>query len=143
MLVRKKSGKLRMCCDFRLLNQKSVKDAYPLPRIEDSLDSLHGAKYFSCLDLKSAYNQVEIDERDKHKSAFITPFGLFEYNFMPYGLCNSPATFQRLMQIIFREEQNQFLLVFLDDVLIYSDNPESHFRQLEIVLQRLEQHALK
>lgn len=143
VLVRKKSGKTRMCCDYRLLNQKSHKDAYPLPRIEDSLDSLHGAKYFSCLDLKSAYNQVEIEEQDRHKSAFVTPFGLFEYNFMPYGLCNSPATFQRLMQIIFREEQNQFLLVFLDDVLVYSDTLEAHLKQLEVVLQRLAQHGLK
>ena len=143
VLVKKKSGKLRKCCDFRLLNKKCPRDAYPLPRIADSLDSLHGARYFSSLDLKSAYNQVEIEECDKHKSAFVTPFGLFEYNFMPYGLCNSPATFQRLMQIVFREEQNQFLLVFLDDVLVYSSNIESHLKQLEIVFQRLEQHGLK
>lgn len=104
MLVRKKDGRLRMCCDYCQLNKKTVRYAYPLPRIEDSLGKLHGAQYFSCVDLKSAYNQVDIDERNRYKSAFSTPFGLFEYKFMPFWLCNSPATFQRLMQTIFRDQ---------------------------------------
>lgn len=143
VLVRKKTGDLRMCCDHRLLNNRTVKDSYPLPRIEDSLDKLHGARYFSSLDLKSAYNQVDIDERDRHKSAFTTPFGLFEFNRMSFGLCGSPATFQRLMQSIFRDELYLCMLVFLDDLLIYSETVESHLAQLETVFQKLQQHGLK
>jgi transposase InsO family protein len=143
VLVRKKDGRLRMCCDYRLLNKKTLKDAFPLPRIEDSLDKLHGSKFFSCLDLKSAYNQVEIDECDRHKSAFTTPFGLYQYNFMAFGLCNSPASFQRLMQTIFREELYVYLLVFLDDLLIYSQTVDDHIQQLEVIFQRLSQHGLK
>ena len=98
MLVRKKSGELRMCVDYRGLNARTVKDAYPLPRIDDLLDALGGAAIFSTMDLQSAYYQVEIAEEDKAKTAFTTPIGLFEFNRMAFGLCNAPATYQRLMQ---------------------------------------------
>ena len=100
VLVRKKSGAIRLCVDYHRLNAKTRKDAFPLPRIEESLD----AQYFSAIDLASAYNQVEVHPDDRHKTAFTTPMGLFEYNRMPFGLCNVPALFQKLMQTIFREE---------------------------------------
>ena len=107
-----------MCVDYRRLNTKTRKDAFPLPRVEEIFDNLAGAKYFSTVDLKSAYNQVEIDESDQYKTAFTTPMGLYEYTKMPYGLCNSTATFQRLMHIVFREEMNEKVLIFLDDIII-------------------------
>lgn len=143
VIVKKKNGKIRKCCDYRSLNRKTRKNSFPLPRIADSLDRLHGSKFFSCLDLKSAYNQVEVDEQDQHKTAFTTPFGLYEYKRMPFGLCNSPATFQNLMQTVFRKEIFAFLLVFLDDILVYSNTVDSHIEQLGIVFQRLSEHGLK
>ena len=94
VLVRKKNGALRMCVDYRQLNAKVKRDAYPLPRIDESLDILGGTKYFSTIDLASAYNQVEVAPADRHKSAFTTPFGLFKYNRMPVGLGGAPVTFQ-------------------------------------------------
>ena len=114
-----------MCVDYRRLNTKTRKDA--LPRVDEIFDHLAGAKYFSMVNLKSAYNQVEIDESDQHKTALMMPMGLYEYTKMPYGLCNSPATFQRLMHIVFREEMNEKVLIFLDDIIIYSSTIEEHF----------------
>lgn len=126
VLVRKKSGALCLCVDYRRLNTKTRKDAYPLPRIDESLDALGRARYFSAIDLASAYNQVEVHPDDRHKTAFTTPMGLYEYNRMPFGLCNAPSTFQRLMQTIFREELLQILLVYLDDIIVYSDTITDH-----------------
>ena len=103
VLVRKKTGALRTCCDFRALNAKTVKDSYPLPRIDESMDALAGARYFSTLDLQSAYMQVPMHPDDAHKTAFTTPFGLYEHRRMAFGLCNAPDTFQRLMQTAFRD----------------------------------------
>ena len=143
VLARKKSGKLRLCVDYRLLNLKTVKDAYPLPRVEESLDSLAGATYFSVIDLQSAYNQVEVAEEDVHKTAFASPLGLLEYTRMPFGLCNSPATFQRLMQVIFQEELHQKVLVYLDDVIVYSTSLEEHLERLDLVFGQLKKHGLK
>lgn len=143
VICRKKNGKIRMCVDYRRLNTKTRKDAFPLPRVDEIFDHLSGAKYFSTVDLKSAYNQVEIDEVDQHKTAFTTPMGLYEYKKMPYGLCNSPATFQRLMHIVFREEMNEKVLIFLDDIIIYSSTIEEHFERLNLVFQRLASHGLK
>lgn len=93
VLVKKKDGSLRLCVDYRQLNAKTRKDAFLLPRIEESLDALAGARWFSTMDLASGYNQVPVTERDKVKTAFCTPFGLFEWNQMPFGLCNAPSTF--------------------------------------------------
>ena len=126
VLVRKKSGAIRLCVDYGWLNAKTRKDAFPLPRIEESLDALGGARYFSAIDLASAYNQVEVHPDDRHKTAFTTPMGLFKYNRMPFGLCNAPALFQKLMQTILHEELLQILLVYLDDIIMYSCNITDH-----------------
>lgn len=143
VLVRKKNGALRMCVDYRLLNAKARRDAYPLPRIDESLDVLGGAKYFSTMDLASAYNQVEVNPADRHKTAFTTPFGLFEYNRMPFGLAGAPGLFQKLMQTVFRDEVLQILIVYLDDIIVFSQDIPEHLRRLEIVLKKLREHGLK
>ena len=143
VLVRKKSGELRICNDYRKLNTKVARDAFPLPRIEESLESLGKAKIFSTLDLASAYNQIEVDEKDRHKTAFTTPFGLFEQIRMPFGIANAPSTFQRLMTNIFRNEILDFLIVYLDDIIIYSETMEEHLENLDLVFTKLKQHGLK
>lgn len=143
VLARKKDGSLRMCVDYRQLNAKTRKDAFPLPRIEESLDALTGAGWFSTLDLASGYNQVSVAEADRLKTAFCTPFGLFEWNRMPFGLCNAPSTFQRLMQRIFGDKQCQSLLIYLDDIVVFSSSVEEHLQRLEMVLDRLQREGLK
>nr|XP_046271732.1 uncharacterized protein LOC124073503 [Scatophagus argus] len=142
VLVRKKDGGLRMCVDYRPLNSKTRKDAFPLPRIEESLDALSGARWFSTIDLASGYNQVPVSEKDRPKTAFCTPFGLFEFNRMPFGLCNAPSTFQRLMQRMFGDQQGQSLLLYLDDIVVYSSSVEQHLQRLEMVLGRLQKEGL-
>ncbi|RXN18313.1 Transposon Ty3-I Gag-Pol poly [Labeo rohita] len=114
-----------------------------MPRIEESLDALSGACWFSTLDLASGYNQVAVAEKDKQKTAFCTPFGLFEYNRLPYGLSNGPSTFQRLMERIFSDESFQSVLLYLDDVIVFSSTVEQHLERLERVLQRFQHHGLK
>uniref|UniRef100_A0A8C6TU90 Gypsy retrotransposon integrase-like protein 1 n=1 Tax=Neogobius melanostomus TaxID=47308 RepID=A0A8C6TU90_9GOBI len=143
VLVKKKDGSLRLCVDYRLLNSKTRKDAFPLPRIEESLDALSGAQWFSTLDLAAGYNQVPVTESDKAKTAFCTLFGLFEWNRMPFGLCNAPSTFQRLMERIFGDQNCQSLLLYLDDVVIFSSTVEEHITRLETVLSRLQKEGLK
>ena len=143
VIVQKKSGQMRMCVDYRQLNAKTRRDAYPLPRIEESLDALGGAKYFSTLDLASGYNQVAVAERDRAKTAFCTPFGLYEFNRMPFGLCNAPGTFQRLMEHIFGDQSFQTLLLYLDDVVVFSTTFEQHLQRLGLVLGRLRAQNLK
>jgi len=137
VLVQKKTGELRMCVDYRQLNAKTRKDAYPLPRIEESLDALSGAQWFSTLDLASGYNQVAVAERDKPKTAFCTPFGLFEFERMQFGLCNAPGTFQTLMERIFGDQSFHSVLLYLDDVIIFSSSVVQHLQRLEMVLSRL------
>ena len=124
-----------------LLDAKTIKDAYPLPWIQESLDALQGASWFSTLDLASGFNQVAVEE-ERAKTAFITPFGLFEYNLMPFGLFNAPTTFARLMQACFNEQTFQFYLYF-DDILIYSQTFEEHLKRLSMVLIHLWIHDLK
>ena len=143
VLVRKKNGNLRMCVDYRQLNSKTRRDAFPLPRIDESLDALQGACFFSTMDLASGYHQVEVEEDDKPKTAFTTPFGLFEFNRMPFGLCSAPSTFQRLMTSGMNDLLFQILLVYLDDILVYSRTFQEHLERLRLVLMRLREMGLK
>ena len=143
VLVRKKDGSVRRCCDFRRLNDCTIKDAYPLPRIDICLDCLSSAKLFSTMDLQSGYWQIELSEEDRHKTAFTTKYGLWEYTKMPFGLCNAPSTFQRCKELIFRGMQWQTLLIYLDDIILYSSCIETHFQHLDEVLSRLHAACLK
>ena len=143
VLVRKKDGTLRFCVDYRKLNALTRKDAYPLPRIDDALDTLAGSKWFTTLDLISGYWQVEMSDDDREKTAFCTPDGLFEFNVMPFGLCNAPATFQRLMDAVLAGLQWSSCLVYLDDVIIPGKDFEDHLQNIRVVLERLRQAGLK
>jgi hypothetical protein len=138
----KKDGTWRMCVDYRRLNEITIKNAYPLPRIDELLDQLGGAKVFSIIDLQSGYHQVRIKPADREKTAFHTPFGAFQYTVMPFGLCNAPATFQALMNDVFRKHLRKFVLVYLDDILVYSRSAAEHAQHLEMVLKLLQQHKI-
>nr|KAG5692917.1 hypothetical protein BaRGS_031421 [Batillaria attramentaria]KAG5699313.1 hypothetical protein BaRGS_004250 [Batillaria attramentaria] len=144
VLVRRKDGRIRMCTDFRQLNQRTVKDAYALPRVEDILDCLAGSQYFTVLDMKSGYYQIEIEEAHKERTAFtVGPLGFFEYNRLPFGLCNAPATYQRLMEDIFQDMNMKICLIFLDDLIIFSRTFEEHQERLRKVFTRLQKAGLK
>ena len=143
VIVRKKNGSIRCCCDYRRLNEITVRDAFPLPRMDECIDALSGAKFFSTLDLASGYHQVMMDEEDRHKTAFTSPFGLYEWTRLPFGLANAPAHFSRLMQYVMHDHLFQIMLVYLDDLLIYADSFEEHLRRLQLVCDRLKEVNLK
>nr|KAG5705225.1 hypothetical protein BaRGS_011251 [Batillaria attramentaria] len=144
VLVKKKDGALRLCIDFRQLNARTLKDSYALPRIEELLDALAGSKYFSVLDMKSGYHQIEVAEEHKERTAFtVAPLGFFEYNRMAMGLANAPATYQRLMEECLGDLHLRVCLVFLDDIIIFSDTFEEHLERIEQVLHRLREWGLK
>jgi hypothetical protein len=137
LFVHKKDGTLRMCVDYRALNKATVKNRYLLPRINDLFDRLSGAKVFSRIDLRSGYYQIRIKEGDEEKTACRTRYGSYEFLVMPFGLTNALATFCTLMNDIFREWLDDFVVVYIDDILIYSSSMEEHAEHLRKVFQRL------
>lgn len=143
VLVRKKDGSVRFCVDYRALNKITRKDVYPMPRIDDALDCLQGAEYFSSIDLRSGYWQIPMHESDKEKTAFSTPDGLYEFNVMPFGLCNAPATFERLMDTVLRGLKWRTCLCYLDDVVIFSSTFPQHLERLNEVLTCLANAGLQ
>ena len=143
VLVRKKNGDIRLCVDYRTLNSRTIRDQYNIPKIEDTLHTLSGAAWFSTLDLKSGYYQIEMKEEDKPKTAFWCPLGFYEFNRMPQGITNAPATFQRMMEKCLGDMVFTDVLVYLDDLLIFSSTLEEHLERLDKVLTRLEQYGLK
>ena len=142
LFVRKKNGELRMCVDYRELNKITRRNRYPLPRVDEMFDVLFEAKIFSSLDLKSGYNQLRIKEGDEHKTAFLTRYGLFEFLVLPFGLSNAPATFMTLMNDVLRPYIDKFVLVYLDDILVFSKTEEEHVTHLKQVLTELQKHHL-
>jgi hypothetical protein len=142
LFVKKKDNSLRLCVDYRPLNAVTIKNKYPLPRIDILFDQLAGAKVFSKIDLHSEYHQIKIRPSDILKTAFSTRYGLYEYLVMLFGLTNAPAYFMYLMNSIFMQELDKFVVVFIDDILIYSKNLEDHTNHLHVVLQRLRDHHL-
>lgn len=143
VLVTKKDGSTRFCVDYRALNDLTVKDAYPIPRVEDCLDSLAGSKWYSCMDLNSGFWQVGLNSEDKHKTAFSTSMGLYQFTVMPFGLCNSPSTFERLMEDVMRGLQWEVCLIYMDDIIIPAMTFEQGIERLEKVFERLEAAHLK
>jgi hypothetical protein len=142
IFVKRKDQTLQMCVDYRPLNEVTIKNKYPLPRIDILFDQLTGARVFSKIDLRSGYHKIRIRPEDIPKTAFTTRYGLFEYLVMSFGLTNSPAHFTYLMNSVFMPELDKFLVVFIDDILIYSQNEEEHAKHLWIVLTRLREHQL-
>ena len=131
-----------MCIDYRQINKVTVKNKYPLPRIEDLFDQLKGASVFSKIDLRSGYYQLRVKEGDVPKTAFRTRYGHYEFLVMPFGLTNAPAAFMDLMNRVFRPYVDQFVVVFIDDILVYSRDAQEHEQHLRIVLETLREKKL-
>jgi hypothetical protein len=142
LFVKKKDDSLRMCVDYRPLNAVTIKNKYPLPRIDVHFDQLAGAKVFYKLDFRSGYHQIKIPASDVPKTAFSIRYGLYEFLVMSFDLTNAPAYFMYLMNSVFMNELDKFVVVFIDDIRIYSKNEAEHAKHLRIVLQRLRDHKL-
>ena len=143
VLVKKKSGDIRFCVDSRRLNNLTIRDVYPLPRLDDALHSLHNAHYFSSLDLQAGYWQIELDPIDKHRTAFVMHCGLYQFTVMAFGLCNAPSCFQKLMDCVLSNLNYKDCLVYLDDVIVFGETPEEHTQRLDWLLQRFIDAGLK
>jgi hypothetical protein len=142
IFVRKKDGTMRLCVDYHALNEVNLKNKYPLPRIDDLFDQLYGACVFSKIDLQSGYHQLKVRECDIPKTAFILRYGLYEFTVISFGLTNAPAHFMYMMNKVFMEYLEKFIVVFIDDILVYSRSEEEHEGHIHLVLQRLQDHKL-
>lgn len=140
IFVDKRDGTTRLCVDYRKLNDVTIKNKYPLPKIEDLFDQMNGARVFSKIDLRTGYHQLKVRETDISKTAFITCYGLYEYTVMSFGLTNAPAYFMNLMNKVFMDYLDKFVVEFIDDILIYSKSEEEHEEHLRIVLGTLRKH---
>ena len=138
IIVKKKDETWRMCIDYKALNKITLKNRYPLTRIDDLLDQLQQANYFSKMDLKFGYHQVRVKEEATWKTTFKTRKSLYEWLVMPFGLCNAPTTFMRLMNDVLRHFIDSFVIVYLDDIFIFSRTWEEHFRHVRCVLEKLQ-----
>ncbi|WP_461496312.1 reverse transcriptase family protein, partial [Pyruvatibacter sp.] len=142
LFANKKDGGLRFCIDYRWINQRTIKNRYPLPLPEELLDRFHGAKVFSRLDLRSGYWQMPVRAEDQEKTAFRTRYGHYEYKVVPFGLTNAPPPFMAMVNDLFRDFHDQFMVVFLDDIIVYSRTEEEHAEHLRLVLDKLAEHNL-
>jgi hypothetical protein len=133
---------MRMCIDYRNLNAVTIKNKYPLSRIDDLLDQLRGAKYFSKINLRSGYHQMKIRGSDIPKTSFVTRYGQFEFTVVSFGLTNAPTYFMNMINKVFMDELDKFVVVFIDDILVYSSTAEEHKHHLRTMLERLAQHQL-
>jgi len=143
MFVKKKDGKLRLCADYRALNEVTKKDRHPLPLISDALDRLGGAKYFTKLDIKDAYHNIRIREGDEWKTTFATKLGTYKYLVMPFGLWNAQAAFQRGINEVLMEHIDMCCIVYLDNVLIYSNTLQQHRKDVNNILEAIRKSGMK
>ncbi|GJV95563.1 putative reverse transcriptase domain-containing protein [Tanacetum coccineum] len=142
LFVKKKDESFRMCIDYQELNKLTVKNRYPLPRIDDLFDQLQGSSVYSKIDLRSGYHQLRVRDEDIPKTAFRTRYGHYEFQVMPFGLTNAPAVFMDLMNHVCKPYLDKFVIVFIDDILIYSHNKEEHVNHLRIILELLKKEKL-
>jgi len=143
VVVRKKSGDIRLCIDWRQLNTATIKDAYPLPNLHQAMDALAGSEWFSTIDCRQGFNQVDIEESDRHKTAFYSTQGLLQFRKMGFGMCNAPATFQRLMELALSGLTWQEVMVYVDDIVLYSKTFDQHIETIRRVFDRLRKAGLK
>ena len=138
----KRDGTIRLCVDYHSLNEVTINNKYPLPKIEDLFDQLNGAKVFSKINLRSGYYHLKIRPQDIPKMTFVTWYGLYEYTVMSFGLTNAPTYFMYLMNKVFMEYLGKFVVVFIDDILVFSKSEEEHEKHLRLVLGKLREHQL-